>query len=216
MHIDPYPPAVMTPEQRRQFQLYDMVHPWLAEPYPRNLRAILTGDLVQEYEGLQETLRALFRSELIEEEMAGPFTLALSQQMGDIETELQRRLFIAKTAPARLKPLLPRELVTAVKEAADIVDLFERRGVPLRRAGKTWVGLCPFHQEHTPSFTVYPQTQSFFCFGCSQGGDVIEAVKRLDDLCFSDAVRRLGQDYGVPVPPWDYRQRAAEIARKHA
>jgi hypothetical protein len=215
MHVDMVPPEVMTPEQRRQFELYDMVHPWLAAPYPRNMRAMLTGDLVQEYEGLQQTLRELFFSELIDEEMAGPFTLALTKQMCDIEAELHRRIYIAKTAPASLKPLLPQEIVQAVKAAADIVDVFERRGTALRKTGKTWKGLCPFHDDHTPSLTVYPQTQTFYCFGCHLGGDAIEVVKLLDNVSFSDAVRRLGQDYGVAVPQWNHKERAAAIARKH-
>jgi len=210
-----YPPEVMTAEQRRQFELYDMIHPWLAAPYPRNMRAMLTGDLVEEYEGLQQTLRDLFDSELIEEDLAGPFTLALTKQMCEIEAELHRRIYIAKTAPASLKPLLPREVVHAVKSAVDIVDVFERRGVVLSKTGKTWKGLCCFHDDHSPSLTVYPQTQSFYCFGCHLGGDAIEVVKLLDNVSFSDAVRELGHDYGVPVPQWDYRQRAADIGRRH-
>ena len=63
----------------------------------------------------------------------------------------------------------PREWIDSVRERSDIVELIGSY-VTLRRAGSNYTGLCPFHSERTPSFTVFPDTQSFFCFGCEAGG----------------------------------------------
>lgn len=72
--------------------------------------------------------------------------------------------------------------------------------VNLKRRGRTLVGLCPFHNEKTPSFTVYPDTQSFYCFGCSAGGEVISFIKRIENLSFTDAVRFLCDRVGLSMP----------------
>lgn len=70
----------------------------------------------------------------------------------------------------------------------------------LTRKGKNLVGLCPFHSEKTGSFFIYPQTQSFYCFGCGAGGDTISFLKRIENLDYVEAVRLLAQKAGVPVP----------------
>ena len=72
--------------------------------------------------------------------------------------------------------------------------------VRTKRRGRTLVGLCPFHGEKTPSFTVYPETNSFYCFGCSAGGDVITFVKRIENLSYIDAVRYLADRSGMKMP----------------
>lgn len=72
--------------------------------------------------------------------------------------------------------------------------------VALRRRGRNLVGLCPFHGEKTPSFTVYPETASFYCFGCGAGGDVITFVKRIENLDYMDAVRFLADRAGMRMP----------------
>ncbi len=72
--------------------------------------------------------------------------------------------------------------------------------VNLRRRGKNFVGLCPFHNEKTPSFTVYPDTQSFYCFGCGAGGDVITFVRRVDNLDYVEAVKTVAQMAGMSMP----------------
>ena len=64
--------------------------------------------------------------------------------------------------------MYPREIVEAIKDRSDIVDLIGTY-VSLKRAGSNYNGLCPFHSEKTPSFTVFPDNQSFFCFGCEAG-----------------------------------------------
>ena len=70
---------------------------------------------------------------------------------------------------------IPREVVEAIKDRCDIVDLIGSY-VTLRRAGSNYNGPCPFHSERTPSFTVFPDSQSFFCFGCEAGGDAFTFI----------------------------------------
>lgn len=72
--------------------------------------------------------------------------------------------------------------------------------VQLKRRGKNLVGLCPFHNEKTPSFTVYPDSQSFFCFGCGAGGEVISFIRRAENLDFSEAVRLLCDKASMVMP----------------
>lgn len=72
--------------------------------------------------------------------------------------------------------------------------------VDLKRRGKTLLGLCPFHNEKTPSFNVYPENNSFYCFGCNKGGGVFQFVMGVENLAFPDAVRWLAQRAGMTVP----------------
>jgi DNA primase len=102
--------------------------------------------------------------------------------------------------------MVPPEVVDEIRARVDLVDLIARV-VPLRRAGERWKGLCPFHQEKTPSFTVNPKLGIFYCFGCHAGGDAFEFLKRHDRLDFPDALRRLATETGVGLPE---RHRRAE------
>ena len=86
-----------------------------------------------------------------------------------------------------------------MKQAADIVDVIGRV-VSLRRVGHRHLGLCPFHQEKTPSFHVDSENQFFHCFGCGQGGDVLTFVMKHQNLAFGDAVRYLADRYHVVLP----------------
>lgn len=72
--------------------------------------------------------------------------------------------------------------------------------VNLKRRGKNLVGLCPFHNEKTPSFTVYPESQSFYCFGCGAGGEAIGFIRRAENLDFTEAVRYLCDKSGMVMP----------------
>ncbi len=72
--------------------------------------------------------------------------------------------------------------------------------VTLRRAGSNYTGLCPFHSERTPSFTVFPDTQSFFCFGCEAGGDAFTFVMRSENLEYPEAVEFLAKRAGIQIP----------------
>lgn len=93
----------------------------------------------------------------------------------------------------------PSHLLDEVRARIDIVELVGQV-VNLRRAGENWKGLCPFHAEKTPSFTVNPKKGIFYCFGCHAGGDAFGFLMRQDRLAFPDAVRRLAARAGVDLP----------------
>ena len=86
-----------------------------------------------------------------------------------------------------------------IRNAADIVQVIGEH-VQLKRAGANYTGLCPFHSEKTPSFTVFPQTQSFHCFGCGESGDVFAFLMKRESLTFPEAMRELAARYGVELP----------------
>lgn len=72
--------------------------------------------------------------------------------------------------------------------------------VNLKRRGRLLTGLCPFHSEKTPSFTVYPETQSYYCFGCGNGGDAVTFIKNIENLDYMEAVRYLADKVGLALP----------------
>ncbi len=110
--------------------------------------------------------------------------------------------------------LFPQAFIDDLKSQADIVQVVQSY-VPLRRAGTSYVGLCPFHAEKTPSFNVHPDKGFFHCFGCGVGGDVLKFVELQERLGFQDAVRHLAQRVGVRVPePATDRDAAAEAERE--
>ena len=91
------------------------------------------------------------------------------------------------------------ETVRQVKEAADIIEVVGEV-VRLVRAGAHYKGLCPFHSEKTPSFTVNPQRRFFRCYGCGEGGDVLDFVMKYHSMTFPEALKTLAQRYGVDLP----------------
>ena len=104
-------------------------------------------------------------------------------------------------------------------EIEDVISTY----VTLKRRGATLVGLCPFHNEKTPSFTVYPATQSFYCFGCGAGGDAITFLKKIENLDYLDAVKTLAQRAGLQMPQEGFddslskrRRRILEMNREAA
>jgi DNA primase len=95
----------------------------------------------------------------------------------------------------------------------EIVMTIEHDGVELRQRGRKYWGRCPFHADKTPSFKVSPERQTFYCFGCHEGGDVLDFVMKLHALPFSDALRHLGMTPGK-FPPIDRQeQRKRELLR---
>lgn len=109
-----------------------------------------------------------------------------------------------------------------LKMETDIEDVISTY-VTLKRRGATLVGLCPFHNEKTPSFTVYPATQSFYCFGCGAGGDAITFLKKIENLDYLDAVKTLAQRAGLQMPQEGFddslskrRRRILEMNREAA
>src|SRR5262245_31109272 len=109
--------------------------------------------------------------------------------------------------------LFPQSFIDEVRSASDIVAVISDT-VSLRKAGNAYKGLCPFHSEKTPSFTVQRDKGFFHCFGCGAGGDVFKFVELQEKLGFQEAVRYLAQRFGVPIPELeadnDQRQSAAE------
>ena len=95
--------------------------------------------------------------------------------------------------------MIPDSFIQELKASCDIEDVVSAY-VKLTRKGKNLVGLCPFHSEKTGSFFVYPQTQSFYCFGCGAGGDTITFLRRIENLEYVEAVKLLAQKAGIPVP----------------
>lgn len=109
-----------------------------------------------------------------------------------------------------------------LKMKTDIEDVISTY-VTLKRRGATLVGLCPFHNEKTPSFTVYPATQSFYCFGCGAGGDAITFLKKIENLDYLDAVKTLALRAGLQMPQEGFddslskrRRRILEMNREAA
>ena len=86
-----------------------------------------------------------------------------------------------------------------LRSRADIETIISSY-VSIKRAGRISKGLCPFHGEKTPSFTVYPDTQSYYCFGCGNGGDVVTFIKNIENLDYLDAVKFLADRVGMDVP----------------
>lgn len=95
--------------------------------------------------------------------------------------------------------MLPEDFIHRLRDANDITDTFGSY-VQLKRRGRTYVCNCPFHSEKTPSCTIFPDTQSFYCFGCGAGGDVISLVMRMENLPYIEAVRMLAQRGGLEMP----------------
>ena len=113
--------------------------------------------------------------------------------------------------------MIPQEYIQEVVRRNDIEEVIGQY-VKLRRTGRTMTGLCPFHNEKTPSFVVYPDTQSFYCFGCGAAGDVIGFVRKYNNLGYVESVKQLASRAGMPLPEESdheatARQRLLEINR---
>jgi DNA primase len=92
-----------------------------------------------------------------------------------------------------------REGIDAIKRRNDLAEVVTEHGIELRRRGRTYFGLCPFHREKTPSFGVSREAGLFHCFGCGAGGDVIGFVVRFHGVTFREALRRLAVRAGVDL-----------------
>ncbi len=96
-------------------------------------------------------------------------------------------------------PIFGSNFIEQVRASTDIVDLVSQY-VPLKKAGKSFKGLCPFHSEKTPSFNVSPEREIFHCFGCGQGGDAFKFLMLYDKMSFPEAVAQLASQAGISVP----------------
>ena len=98
--------------------------------------------------------------------------------------------------------MIPHEYIEELNRRTDIVELVGSY-VQLKRKGRLYGGLCPFHSEKTPSFYVYPDTQSFYCFGCGAGGDAIVFARKINSIDYVEAVKLLAARAGMPEPQED-------------
>ena len=98
-----------------------------------------------------------------------------------------------------MKGSIPEATVEEIRRRTDIVSLIGEY-VTLKKAGRNFLGLCPFHREKTPSFTVSPDKQMFYCFGCSEGGNAVSFLMKLNSLTFPEALRHLAGKVGVVIP----------------
>src|SRR5207249_500479 len=94
--------------------------------------------------------------------------------------------------------LISEDVINQIRDRTDIVEVVGQH-VSLTRAGQNLKGLCPFHQEKSPSFTVSPSRQIFHCFGCGAGGNVFTFLTRITGTSFPETVRELGQKFGIDV-----------------
>ena len=98
-----------------------------------------------------------------------------------------------------LTNVIPEDKIAEIRSAADIVDVVSG-AVLLKKSGKNYLGLCPFHSEKTPSFTVSPDKQIFHCFGCGEGGNVFSFIMKHEGIAFPQAVKTLAGRYNIALP----------------
>ena len=106
---------------------------------------------------------------------------------------------------------IPDELVDEIKARNDIVSVVEQYVRLDKRSGSNYFGLCPFHNEDTPSFSVSPNKQIFYCFGCHKGGNVINFVREVEKCTWPQALKILADRVSIKLPEPDdeaYRERA--------
>ena len=107
------------------------------------------------------------------------------------------------------------DFVEEVRQRSDVVDIISSY-VNLKRTGSNYVGLCPFHNEKTASFSVSPSKQMYYCFGCGAGGNVYNFVMEYENYTFGEALQHLADRAGVQLPKIEYSREAREKAEKRA
>lgn len=142
--------------------------------------------------------------------MHSPAQRFLRYLRGCLRQGLESRALVLQTETMAA----PGDFAHTLKEQADIVRIVGEY-VKLRKSGaQNFQGLCPFHQEKTPSFSVHATRQFFHCFGCGASGDVFAFVQKIENITFPEAVRRIAEKLGVPLPKMTYSSpEEARIAR---
>ena len=105
----------------------------------------------------------------------------------------------------------PDELVEEIRSKNDIVDVISSY-VKLQKKGSSYFGLCPFHNEKSPSFSVSRQKQMYYCFGCGAGGNVITFLMEYENYSFQEALKVLADRVGIELPEKEYSKEAKERA----
>ena len=93
---------------------------------------------------------------------------------------------------------IDEELIERIHDSVNLIDLASNY-VQLKKTGSNYVGLCPFHNEKTPSFTISESKQLFHCFGCGEGGDAISFIMKIENLSFVEAVKFIADREGIPI-----------------
>ena len=109
-----------------------------------------------------------------------------------------------------MKHYIPNHLIEDIRSQSDIVEIVSKY-VLLKQSGKNYKGLCPFHSEKTPSFTVSYDKQIYHCFGCGAGGNVFKFLMEVEDLSFVDAVKKLATQCGLTLPVSKPSQASAKL-----
>ncbi|MES4787018.1 MAG: hypothetical protein C4294_15735 [Nitrospiraceae bacterium] len=104
---------------------------------------------------------------------------------------------------------IPQDVINRIRERIDITDVVSGY-VTLTRTGQNLKGLCPFHTEKTPSFTVSPSRQIFHCFGCGTGGNVFTFLMKIEGSSFPETVRELGRRAGIEIPAFSTESQSAD------
>ena len=110
--------------------------------------------------------------------------------------------------------MIPEDFILRLKSSCDIENIAGQY-VALKRKGRMLTANCPFHNEKTPSFFVYPESQSFYCFGCGAGGDVVTFVRRVENLEYVEALKLLAEKTGIPFPEDDNSADMAQVRQKN-
>jgi DNA primase len=97
--------------------------------------------------------------------------------------------------------MISQDEIDAIKHGVELVSFMKARGIELHQVGENYRGFCPFHEDTTPSFTVNPKENLWNCFGCGTGGDVIRFVELIDQVDFTQAVKRLSVNHPKPGKP---------------
>src|SRR5579871_2564209 len=109
--------------------------------------------------------------------------------------------------------MISKDTIALVRDRTDIVALVRENVPSLKKQGRRLVGLCPFHKEKTPSFSVNPDAGVYHCFGCGESGDAIRFLERTEGYTFIEAVKALAERHGIPIE--DERGAAPTEADRH-
>jgi len=107
------------------------------------------------------------------------------------------------------------EAAVYIRNNVDIVEVVSRY-VSLKKVGRNYFGLCPFHSEKTPSFSVNPGKGIFKCFGCGEGGDVIKFLSKIENVSYREAVKMLATEVGISVDENSETEKILQVWKRHA
>ena len=105
------------------------------------------------------------------------------------------------------------EIIEEVRSSNDIVDVISQY-VTLKRSGRNYFGLCPFHKEKSPSFSVSPDKQIYHCFGCGVGGNVFHFLSKIENITFRESIEELAERAGITLPVLDSREDTKQMELK--